>query len=240
RKKEAERDEVRKRIANVDTEVWKEVLEGEEAEARISALATRVDHRTSILDRRRKELSFARDQLAEARSKFERELRPNLSTLLVRLLRRRRTVALAATEVYPVNPSRDDSLVYEIAGVKLPNSAYEGLPVDTIALALGYTAHLLVLLARALDVPLRYPVKPMGSRATVRDAPGLKGEDFPLFGQGSDRYRFDYGVLLLNKNVEQLANHLHIQVADLRNTLPNLHAVIEKLREEEAADNETE
>ena len=52
------------------------------------------------------------------------------------------------------------------------------------AVALGYVAHLLARLAAYLDVPLRYPLRPRGSRSSVWDswlpagtwcAPGLRG-----------------------------------------------------------------
>lgn len=31
---------------------------------------------------------------------------------------------------------------------------------------------------------------------------------FPLYGKGVDQYRFDYGVFLLNKNIEQVSRTL--------------------------------
>lgn len=68
---------------------------------------------------------------------------------------------------------------------------------------------------------------------------------FPLYGKGVDRYRFDYGVFLLNKNIEQVCGFMGrarsalliliclqlmysqgLTVIDLRNTLPNLKALI--------------
>jgi hypothetical protein len=66
---------------------------------------------------------------------------------------------------------------------------------------------------------------------------------FPLFAKGVDRYRFDYAVFLLNKNIEQVGPPASqtrprkvcnadpppqlmfsqgLTVLDLRNTLPNL------------------
>lgn len=33
---------------------------------------------------------------------------------------------------------------------------------------------------------------------------------FPLYGRGVDRYRFDYGVFLLNKNIEQVSSCMRL------------------------------
>lgn len=31
---------------------------------------------------------------------------------------------------------------------------------------------------------------------------------FPLYGKGVDKYRFEFGVFLLNKNIEQVINQI--------------------------------
>lgn len=70
---------------------------------------------------------------------------------------------------------------------------------------------------------------------------------FPLYPKGVDRYRFDYAVFLLNKNIEQVRSRSSssegstradlpfssqlmysqgLTVIDLRNTLPNLMSLI--------------
>jgi hypothetical protein len=52
------------------------------------------------------------------------------------------------------------------------------------------------------------------------------GALFPLYAKGSDRYRFEYAVFLLNKNIEQLMNSQGLNIMDLRHTLPNLKYLI--------------
>ncbi|KAF9980722.1 hypothetical protein BGZ65_004756, partial [Modicella reniformis] len=90
---------------------------------------------------------------------------------------------------------------------------------------------LVVMLAHYLSVPLRYPLTPMGSRAFVLDPVSrlIGPKEFPLFGRGQDSQRFEYGVFLLNKNVEQLLNSQGLQFMDLRQTLPNLRYLMETL-----------
>lgn len=52
---------------------------------------------------------------------------------------------------------------------------------------------------------------------------------FPLYAKGVDRYRFEFGVFLLNKNIEQLMNAYGLIVMDLRHTLPNIHYFIQAI-----------
>jgi hypothetical protein len=80
------------------------------------------------------------------------------------------------------------------------------------------------MLSAYLSKPLPYPLSPRGSTSTVTDlVSGTTGETvYPLFSRGVARFRFEYGVFLLNKDIELLSNHLGLRVMDLRHTLPNL------------------
>ncbi|KAF8986128.1 hypothetical protein BGZ46_009239 [Entomortierella lignicola] len=71
----------------------------------------------------------------------------------------------------------------------------------------------------------------MGSRAYVLDPVSLLigPKEFPLYGKGQERHRFEYGVFLLNKDIEQLLNSQGLQCRDLRQTLPNLRKLMETL-----------
>ena len=40
---------------------------------------------------------------------------------------------------------------------------------ETLSVALGYTCHLVGMIAKFLQLPLRYPVNTSGSRSTVND-----------------------------------------------------------------------
>jgi hypothetical protein len=73
----------------------------------------------------------------------------------------------------------------------------------------------------------------------VDDAKNDMGYRFPLYSKGVDTYRFEYGVFLLNKNIEmvrlnlqfstvspnglsQLMAERDLRALDIRHTLPNL------------------
>ena len=82
------------------------------------------------------------------------------------------------------------------------------------------------LMARYLDIPLRYQMEVMGSRSSIRDETG--SAKYPLYIKGADQERFDIGVFFMNKNVEQILDAIGVHPEDLRKTLCNLHKVYEQ------------
>jgi len=116
---------------------------------------------------------------------------------------------------------------WEIVGIPLPNSdKFAGNEEEQIAVGLGYVCHFVFMLAKHLDVPLRYEVTPKCSRSYITDKITSKGQ-YPLYSYGVDRKRFEYAVFLLNKNIEQLLHSQGTEVPkSLRDTLPNLGALI--------------
>ncbi|OXB78046.1 UNVERIFIED_CONTAM: hypothetical protein H355_013595 [Colinus virginianus] len=70
--------------------------------------------------------------------------------------------------IYPID--LNDQKDYFVCGVKLPNSEdFQAKDDGSIAVALGYTAHLVSMISYFLQVPLRYPIIHKGSRSTIKD-----------------------------------------------------------------------
>ncbi|GCC32539.1 UV radiation resistance-associated gene protein [Chiloscyllium punctatum] len=133
--------------------------------------------------------------------------------------------------IYPIEVN--DQKDYFMCGVKLPNSEdFQAKDEGSIAVALGYTAHLVLMISCFLQVPLRYPIIQKGSRSTIRDnitdKLSEKEREFPLYPRGGERFQFEYGVYLLNKNVAQLRYQHGLSTPDLRQTLPNLKNFMEQ------------
>ena len=117
--------------------------------------------------------------------------------------------------MFPIDLAPDDGasscLLFTILALPLPNSSFPpSFSDDTLSSALGYTAQVVSTLSVYLGVPLHYPIQCLGSRSAVVDLISvMRGpRAFPLYGKGVDRYRFDYGVFLLNKNIEQVCGTL--------------------------------
>lgn len=130
--------------------------------------------------------------------------------------------------VFMVTTSSDGATLC-INALRLPNSDFSGADEESVAAALGSVCHCVSLLARYLAVPLRYPMRPVGSRSLVTDAISpahSAAPHFPLYSRGVDRTRFEYAVFLLNKNIEQLLHSQQLEIITLRHTLPNLHRLM--------------
>lgn len=125
--------------------------------------------------------------------------------------------------IYPIEPIPDEPLAFSVAGLALPNSNFEDIDREAVAAALGYTAHLVYLLSFYLSVPVPYPLKPYLSSSLIHDpvSASLPQRTYPLH-PANVHYRFEYGVFLLNKNIEILLNKQGLRAFDIRHTLPNL------------------
>lgn len=137
--------------------------------------------------------------------------------------------------IYPIEPSGPRPLSYTIRKIQLPDVTATGLDLGTdlesTAAGLGLVAHVVELLSLYLSTPLPYPPSPRGSTSTIYDPvstsmPSKAARIFPLYQIGAVMYRFEYGVFLLNSDIELLMNRQGAKVVDLRHTLPNLKYVL--------------
>ncbi|KAL5343195.1 UV radiation resistance protein and autophagy-related subunit 14-domain-containing protein [Aspergillus crustosus] len=125
--------------------------------------------------------------------------------------------------IYPIEPINDKPLAFTIASMALPNSNFTDVDREAVAAALGYTAHLVYLLSFYLSIPVPYPITPYSSNSLIQDpiSTSLPQRTYPLHPVNV-QYRFEYGVFLLNKDIEFLLNKQGLRVLDIRHTLPNL------------------
>ncbi|KAF7910905.1 uncharacterized protein EAF01_002414 [Botrytis porri] len=191
------------------------------------------DLKTSISLRRAAISSgYAVQSAAEADVQNAQEHLNNSRTLLTNtksLIRdHRRRLCEELIEIYPIEPT-SHPLLFTICGLPLPNTTDDdnisSADEDVVAAALGYVAQLVNHLQYYLGVPLPYPITPHASRSLIHDPISLvqdRQRIFPLYPQSVIRFRFDWGVFLLNKNIEALAESQGLRVLDIRQTVPNL------------------
>lgn len=139
----------------------------------------------------------------------------------------RRRICEDLLRIYPIEPIPGKALAFTIRGLSLPNSEGQDFEVadeESIAAALGHVALVVDRLQYYLSIPLPYPITPKGSTSLIEDSISMTSGSriYPLFMKGSIKYRFEYGVFCLNKDIEILSNHIGLRVQDLRQTLPNL------------------
>ena len=151
--------------------------------------------------------------------KLQRELAENTDALDVVSFRRSTSQTCVSATIYPITISEDKN------GARVSDSRYrvtrhERVPhKEQIATALGYVAHLVFMISKYLEIPLRYRLIHHASRSFVRDAissaSGGRGMNYPLFWKGGRREDFERAVSLLKQNIEQLMW--------ARDVIPNAH-----------------
>lgn len=115
----------------------------------------------------------------------------------------------------------------------------------------GYIALAVHHLASYLDVPLRFPLRPFGSRSLVVDfAPRLSGgvssaksrreqgacpnpvalndaaRLYPLYLEGSEQRAFNTAIRMLNKDIQQLLTAHGLTAASSNQALQNLYKLV--------------
>ncbi|XP_040576105.1 UV radiation resistance-associated gene protein [Lepeophtheirus salmonis] len=142
------------------------------------------------------------------------------------------------TRLHLVNSINDlfpisiDSNIPTIRWVSLPNLSSLSRPflkqdtLNVVSIVLGWIAHLVLLISRCLDIPLKYPIKASGSVFAIRDDVCRIQEedlrDFPLSARSVDLSRCEYGIYLLNKNICYLRWSCGLPPGDVRKILHNV------------------
>ncbi|KAF2426300.1 hypothetical protein EJ08DRAFT_377635 [Tothia fuscella] len=160
----------------------------------------------------------------EASSQTITALRETLTTTAEEITGQRRRICEDLLRIYPIDPFPHKPLSFTIRNLPLPNAEFEDVDEEVTAAALGHVAHIVDLLQHYLAIPLPYPITVKGSTSLIEDpiSNTSGSRTYPLFLKGAIKYRFEFGVFLLNKNIEILSNHVGLRFMDPRQMLPNL------------------
>lgn len=188
-----------------------------------------IEHRRRSFQQGREAQSRAEQAMQNGRASID-ETRSEGYNTVDEMIGQRRRCCEDLQSIYPIEPVPGRSLSFSIRGLPLPNSSFEECDEAVTAAALGFVAHTVHLLSFYLSSPLPYPITACGSTSSISDPisqtpTGSQGNgppSYPLFIKGAVRYRFEYAVFLLNKDIEMLACQLGLRVMDIRQTLPNL------------------
>eukprot|EP01138_Halocafeteria_seosinensis_P009771 gb/GECG01009982.1/.p1 GENE.gb/GECG01009982.1/~~gb/GECG01009982.1/.p1 ORF type:complete len:558 (+),score=69.69 gb/GECG01009982.1/:1-1674(+) len=115
----------------------------------------------------------------------------------VLLTRQQQHLIADLRKIYPIE-CKEPGVVYTIRGLPLTKGDVDSGQEQRTSTALGYVAHLVVLLSKYLLVPLRYMPQPMASRSTIVDSVMGGDREAPLYWKGStqlDKFRLGYTML---------------------------------------------
>lgn len=196
------------------------------------SISEKLKEREINLKRDREKLDFNKVCLREHKQAYV-EKRETFVKVTAQMNMRRRQLISELITIYPI-VELQGSKEFVISGVRLPNcesDEFQAMDDETLSVALGYTCHLVCMIAQFLDLPLRYSMQSRGSRSTIMDFAiekvAEKERQFPLYNKGKEKIKFYYGTFLLNKNIAQLRQFNGLGTPNLRNTLPNLKDLLE-------------
>ncbi|KAH7132160.1 UV radiation resistance protein and autophagy-related subunit 14-domain-containing protein [Dendryphion nanum] len=211
------------------------------AEAMVTAQKRKVDAARRRRDELQASIKFRKEKVQagyemetqtdidlESQREKHKETNEAAENIQEEIMGQRRRICEDLQKIFPIEPILGKSLAFTIRGHALPNTEFDDANEAVTAAALGYVAQLVSMLSPYLGILLPYPMFICGSTSTIDDplAMGTGSQNnprtYPLFMKGVVRYRFEYGVFLLNKNIEIMSNAIGIRPMDIRQTLPNL------------------
>lgn len=216
--------EAKERLRTVENAVAAEKRRVEAVRRKRDELKSNIQFRKDAIQKGQ-ELQAQVEEGMESRKEEIKKTKEAIKTTSTEIRGQRRRICEDLQKIYPIEPIPGKSLAFTIRGLALPNAEFDDAKDDVVSAALGYVAQVVQLLSPYMSVIIPYPVEPKGSTSTIEDPLSMTPNaprTYPLFMKGVVRYRFEYGVFLLNKNIEILANSLGLRLLDIRQTLPNL------------------
>ncbi|EKG20525.1 hypothetical protein MPH_02052 [Macrophomina phaseolina MS6] len=215
--------EAQERMRSVEAAVAAQRKRMEAAKKKRNGLQISIKDRREVMRKGREFQAQTLEDIEHGKQQLE-ERKNTLQQTQDEILGHRRRVCEDLLKIYPIEPIPGHSLNFTIRGLPLPNSEFDDVREDVTAAALGYVAQVVAHLSIYLSLPLAYPIQPKASSSAIEDPISMTTGPriYPLFMKGAVRYRFEYGVFLLNKDIELLSNSLGLKLLDIRQTLPNL------------------
>ncbi|KAG7823950.1 hypothetical protein KL909_002687 [Ogataea angusta] len=157
----------------------------------------------------------------------------DLESISSQISKEKSRIANTLLTIFPITIS--DSLEFSLFGYRLPQSLnylkMTRIEMEKTNALLGIVVFLVIKLSNYLDVPLRYPLKFLGSNSYITDPVSkmqTKLRVYPLFVvQNSNlAIRFEFGLSLLLKNLQQVFESENLSKLDDHDLLANLKVLL--------------
>jgi len=211
----------------------------------VEELRSTLPAHAAVIHAQTQNLVARKEMISQEERKLEELRKGELRNANMRLRIRQRRMIAQLLQIYPImrpganqeaSPvtasillSMSASQHWTLRTIPLPNVQLASFDEETVSTALGYVAHLVFLVAKYLDVPLRYRIVYRASRSLICDDV-QHFVQFPLFYSKVDQKHFECAVMLLNKNIQHLLNvrvpNWHKMAQHSQNTLENLDLLL--------------
>jgi len=170
-------------------------------------------------------------RLIEERSKDLAAKKDEVQDLQLRMQTRRAKMLSQIQSIYPISvPVSTHQGYYVIRDIRIPTTNVLAEDEENISSALGYVCHILILLSKYLEIPLRYRIHYRASRSYISDEISPIGSNqYPLYFRGVDKEKYECGVILLNRIVDQILSCRNIEMVGSQIRLDNPSRLLENL-----------
>lgn len=179
------------------------------------------DTRRSIISGRQKHTEI-RELLEQSKNIYDAKLN-DISQMETAIVMEQARLANSLISIFPIDLIDNKKYIFSICQLPLLQNI-NNQNEEEVGAVFGFVSQIVYYLANYLNIPLRYPLQPYGSQSFIIDPiSDIQGSrTFPLWTKGSLYYRFEYGLYLLHKDIEQLINSQALPVVDWKQTLGNL------------------
>lgn len=204
-----------KRVAELKAMLTDESARLTKDRKRVADIRASLAPRAKLLTEHSRMLLKQKLEVEELRKRIAHAKKVTLEAVNVKVDARRRKLLHNLAFVYPLctakttkpspgQPPSDRTLM--IRQLPIPLNNLTGCEDEHISTALGYVAHMVCMLSKYLEVPLRYRIIYLSSRSAVSDDVHSFSQCPLFFRNGSEDKRFKFGCFMLNKNLEHLLN----------------------------------
>ncbi len=206
------------RIEKIKAAIVKQKELNKQRRQKLEELKKEKDKKLKEIEKRQSRSTISSEEFIKMKEEFSSSLIKHENVLQELLIERAKVTKIVA-KIFPRDDIREWLNVrdFEILPEQLSQNELTKLintndkvVIEQINASFGYLCQIVYLLSHYLAIPLKYQVQPFGSTSYIIDKISKINQRtiFPLFNT-THYYRFQYGVMLLNKNIQDISKEVY-------------------------------
>lgn len=206
------------RIEKLKQKIEKEKELKRQKKQKLEELRNAKNEKLQELERRRSQRVTELEEFSKMKEDFSASLIKHENVLQELTIERSKVTKIVA-KIFPRDDIREwlDLRDFEILPEQINQNALTKLIntndkviIEQVNASFGYLCQMVYLLSHYLAIPLKYQVQPFGSTSYIVDKISKINQRtiFPLFNT-THYYRFQYGLLLLNRNIQDISKEVY-------------------------------